>query len=195
METKSEPLISSESTTKSSSEETKNSTTETMVSMDEPLGELDGALNRLAINTSNKLGLNLKTLSLKQLYLNQWQHLKSWGSFIDTNRMKTPNSTLQWSRRIVRNVDHFQSNYLCVFLILVIYCVLTSPLLLLAMAANLGACYIVMLKNSESPLKLFGRQLSLAKQYLFVMIASIPLFYLAGAGSAVFWVQKPFIFN
>ncbi len=193
METKSEPLISSESTTKSSSEETKNSTTATVVSMDEPLGELDGALNRLATNTSIKLGLNLKTVSVKQLYLNQWQQLKSWGSFIDTNRMKTPNSTLQWSRRIVRNVDHFQSNYLCVFLILVIYCVLTSPLLLLAMAANLGACYIVMLKNSESPLKLFGHQLSLAKQYLFVMIASIPLFYLAGAGSAVFWVDFPLI--
>jgi hypothetical protein len=63
------------------------------------------------------------------------------------------------------------------------------------MAANLGACYIVMLKNSESPLKLFGRQLSLAKQYLFVMIASVPLFYLAGAGSAVFWVYLRFIFT
>lgn len=153
--------------------------------MMEPLGELDGEiLARIATNTK----LSLKNLSLKQLYHNQWERMKSWGSFIDTNRMKTPSSTVLWSRRLIRNVEHFQSNYLCVFLILVIYCILTSPLLLLAMAASLGACYIITLKHTESPLKIFGYEMSLAQQYLVVATASFPLFYMAGAGSAVFWV-------
>ncbi|CAG2171951.1 unnamed protein product [Oppiella nova] len=45
-----------------------------------------------------------------------------------------------------------------------------------------------MLKNAESPLKLFGKKFSLGQQYLLLMIISFPLFYLAGAGQAVFWV-------
>ena len=114
--------------------------------------------------------------------------MRSWGSFIDTNKMKTPTSTLQWSKRVMRNLEHFQSNYVCVFLILVGYCILTSPLLLLAIAASPGACYIVTLRNSESPVKIFNYKLSLGQQYIAIAVASFPLFYFAGAGSAVFWV-------
>ncbi|RWS14650.1 prenylated Rab acceptor-like protein [Dinothrombium tinctorium] len=159
----------------------------THISFPEPLdGELDGELNKLANNTFSKM--SLKNMSLKQLYRNQWQNMRSWGSFLDTNRMKTPTTTKQWSRRLLRNLEFFQSNYLCVFLILVIYCILTSPMLLLAIGASLGACYIITLKNAESPVKLFGYKLSVGQQYLAVAIASFPLFYLAGAGSAVFWV-------
>ncbi|RWS25475.1 prenylated Rab acceptor-like protein [Leptotrombidium deliense] len=159
----------------------------TTVSFPDPLdGELDGELSKLATNTVGKM--SIKNFSVKQLYKNQWQNMRSWGSFLDTNRMKTPLTTKQWSRRLLRNLEFFQSNYLCVFLILVIYCVLTSPMLLLAIAAALGACYIVTLKNAESPVKIFGYKLSVGQQYLGIAIASFPLFYLAGAGSAVFWV-------
>ena len=158
----------------------------TSVTIDEPSGLLDGVLKGSPIHS--KPGLTLNKLSVKEIYKTLWSRMQSWGSFIDTSRMKTPNSTHQWSRRLVRNVEHFQSNYLCVFLILVVYCILTSPLLLLAIAAMAGLSYILMLKNAESPLKLFGYQFSLGQQYLLVMVISFPLFYLAGAGQAVFWV-------
>lgn len=154
------------------------------INIPEPFGELDGELSRLASSTR----IDLKNMSIKQIYHEKWSKMKPWGSFIDTNRMKTPTSTLNWTRRLIRNIEHFQSNYCCVFLILVVYCILTSPLLLLAIAASLGACYIIALKNSESPLKLFGYKLSLGQQYVMIGILSFPLFYLAGAGSAVFWV-------
>ncbi|KAI1287264.1 Prenylated Rab acceptor protein 1 [Halotydeus destructor] len=150
----------------------------------EPFGDLDGELNRLASSTK----IDLKNLSIKDLYQNKWKKMQTWGSFIDTNKMKTPASTMQWSRRIIKNLEHFQGNYICVLLILIIYCVLTSPLLLLALAASMGLGYIVTLKNAESPLKLFGRKLTLGQQYLVVGCVSFPLFYWAGAGSAVFWV-------
>lgn len=150
----------------------------------EPFGDLDGEISRLASSTR----LNLKNMSVKQLYQLQWQKMQTWGSFVDTNRMKAPSSTTAWTRRCIRNLEHFHSNYLCVFFILVIYCVLTSPLLLLALAAALGACYLVALKNAESPMKIAGYKLSLGQQYIGIGCLSFPLFYAAGAGSAVFWV-------
>ncbi len=48
--------------------------------------------------------------------------------------------------------------------------------------------YLVTLKNAEKPIKFFGRRLTLGQQYLAIAIGSLPLFYLVGAGSAVFWV-------
>ncbi|XP_054168968.1 prenylated Rab acceptor protein 1-like [Oppia nitens] len=160
----------------------------TSLLIDEPSGDLDGQMKVPAGHRVSRSGLPFNKLSPKEMSELLWSRLQSWGSFIDTNRMKTPNSTVQWSRRLVRNIEHFQSNYLCVSLILVIYCVLTSPLLLLAIVAIAGLGYIVMLKNAESPLKLFGYKFSLGQQYLFLMIISFPLFHLAGAGQAVFWV-------
>ncbi len=51
------------------------------------------------------------------------------------------------SKRLLKNADHFQSNYVFVFLVLFIYCLVTSPLLLIVLAAAGGACYIASLKQ------------------------------------------------
>ena len=63
---------------------------------------------------------------------------------------------------------------------------MTSPLLLFALAALLGAFYA--LSNLEKKLVVGGHELSLAQQYGLVTVISFPLFYIAGAGAAVFWV-------
>ncbi|CAG2168314.1 unnamed protein product, partial [Oppiella nova] len=112
----------------------------------------------------------------------------------DTNKMVFPMAISQWSRRLLKNLQYFQSNYLCVFVILIIYCILTSPLLLLALSASIGAAYILTLKNAERPLKFFGKRLTLGQQYLCVGVVSLPLFYIVGAGSAVFWVLGASLF-
>ena len=152
--------------------------------MMEPMGELDGAINSLAVSAK----YNLTQLSPKQLLLSRWKLMKSWGMFIDTNKMLFPTAINQWSRRLIKNLQFFQSNYLCVLIILLIYCILSSPLLLLALSASFGAGYILTLKNAERPIKFFGRRLTLGQQYLAVAVCSLPLFYLVGAGAAVFWV-------
>lgn len=46
-------------------------------------GELDGELNKVASST-----LSLKNLSPKQLYTFLWSNVRSWGSFIDSSKMK-----------------------------------------------------------------------------------------------------------
>lgn len=150
----------------------------------EPMGELDGTINNLAMSAK----YNLTQMTPKQFLLARWSTMQSWGSFIDTSKMVLPVSIQQWSKRLVFNLKHFQSNYFCVFFILFIYCILTSPLLLLVLAAVLAAGYIITLKNAERPLKIFGRKLNLGQQYFGLAICSLPLLYVVGAGGAFFWV-------
>ncbi|KFM57392.1 Prenylated Rab acceptor protein 1, partial [Stegodyphus mimosarum] len=99
-----------------------------------------------------------------------------------------PPSFPKCTTRVVRNIDYFQSNYIIVFIGLIVYCILTSPLLLIAIAALLGSCYIIKLRNDAKEVILFGQKLTLAHQYALVSIISFPLFYLAGAGQVVFWI-------
>lgn len=117
--------------------------------------------------------------------------IQNWSEFLNTSRMmKAPGNTNQLTRRLVANLSHFQGNYLCVSLVLVVYCILTSPLLLLAIAAYLFALYVVTARIAT------GRQLTLVggfrpnlhQQYSFITLISLPLLWVAGAPSAVFWV-------
>jgi hypothetical protein len=66
---------------------------------------------------------------------------------------------------------------------------------LIAVAASLGACYILSVKNAERKVTVFGYELTLAQQYGLVAACSIPLFYLAGAGAAIFWVLGKILFH
>jgi len=123
------------------------------------------------------------------------QGLKSWRDFCNTNKFKPPSNVASVGRRLMINVEQFQSNYLCVFIILFVYCILTSPLLLIALAACSGAIYYIRAKNSEtSRVVIAGREISPAYQYAAVAVLSFPLFYMAGAGTTIFWVIGASIF-
>merc|ERR1712042_286620 len=89
---------------------------------------------------------------------------------------------------LYKNVEYFQSNYVMVFIVLVLYCLISSPLLLIVIAATGGACYIAGLKNAERKLSIAGHEVSLAQQYGLITVCSIPFFLIAGAGGIVFWV-------
>ncbi|XP_032084576.1 prenylated Rab acceptor protein 1 [Thamnophis elegans] len=114
--------------------------------------------------------------------------IRPWANFVDQRRFAKPQNFGVLCKRLVRNVEYFQSNYVFVFLGLIVYCLITSPLLLIALAVFFGACYIMYLKTQQSQLVLLGRELSTAHQYSLAGAVSFPFFWLAGAGSAVFWV-------
>ncbi|KAK2707286.1 hypothetical protein QYM36_015094 [Artemia franciscana] len=122
------------------------------------------------------------------------KNLKSWAVFFAPSNFKTAINIQQLSSRLITNIEHFQSNYLCVFLALTIFCILTSPLLLIAIAACLGGCYIMSKRSSENPLKIGSHVLTLPQQYAVVGVLSFPLFYIAGAGAAVFWILGASVF-
>jgi anoctamin-1 len=136
----------------------------------------------------------LSSLAAKEWFGQRRENIRAWTVFLNTGNFRAPSSIPRLSKRIMRNVEYFQSNYFFVFLGLFAYCLITSPLLLIAVAASLGACYILSVKNAERKIAVFAHELSLAQQYGLVAVCSLPLFYLAGAGAALFWVLGASIF-
>ncbi|ESO93854.1 hypothetical protein LOTGIDRAFT_153327 [Lottia gigantea] len=134
------------------------------------------------------MSLKLSSVSAREWFQKTREGLKSWPEFIKTDRFKVPKSVAPVPQRIIKNIEYFQGNYLFVFLGLFLFCILTSPMLLVAIAVCLGACYIISLKNADKKISIMGRELGLAQQYTTVGLCSFPLFWLAGAGSAVFWI-------
>lgn len=143
-------------------------------------------------SSSKRFDFSQLTLPLGQLgypQAQEWvQHRKAnvrpWPLFLNSNNFRPPPSVTRLSKRLVKNVEYFQSNYLFVFIVLVIYCLITSPLLLITVAASLGICY----KVSQRHAAIFSNKLTLAQVYCVVGICSLPVFYLVGAGAALFWV-------
>jgi len=165
--------------------------------------ELDGQIDSPTIPTSKSvsslnLGMfrtmsNLQNISLESLKPQEWiakrrETLKPWTEFMAFSRFKKPSAVGVAGSRVIKNIEHFQSNYLFVFIGLAIYCVITSPYLLFALFAFIGGCYILHLKNKDGKLRLFGKELSLAQLYSTAAICSVPVFLFAGATSAVFWI-------
>ncbi|EDM08054.1 Rab acceptor 1 (prenylated), isoform CRA_b [Rattus norvegicus] len=84
--------------------------------------------------------------------------IRPWGTFVDQQRFSRPRNVGELCQRLVRNVEYYQSNYVFVFLGLILYCVVTSPMLLVALAVFFGACYILYLRTLQSKLVLFGEK-------------------------------------
>lgn len=137
---------------------------------------------------------NGQALSLKAWLIQFRQNIRPWTTFFNTSYFKTPPSVQKLTQRIVRNIMYFQSNYFIVSLILTLYCLITSPLLLLAVCCSLTACYMLGRRNPDQKLKVFGRELTLPQQYALVAGCSLPVYIWAGAGSAMFWVLGASIF-
>lgn len=114
--------------------------------------------------------------------------IKPWAEFINTNLFRKPLNVTQWSKRAVKNIENYQTNYLFVFVGLIVYCIITSPLLLIAICAFFLMSYFISARPSQTPIKIFGNEISTTQQYGVAALCSFPLFLLAGAGSAVFWV-------
>lgn len=126
--------------------------------------------------------------SAKDWFDRRRTHIRPWSNFVDQRRFTRPMNFGDLCKRVTRNVEHFQSNYVFIFLGLILYCIITSPMLLIALTVLFGACYIIYLKTLQSKMVLFGRELTTANQYGIAGAVSFPFFWLAGAGAAVFWV-------
>lgn len=62
-------------------------------------------------------------------------------------------------------------------------------MLLFAIAGTFYLGYKLSKRYAEKQsLKIFGKELTLAQQYGVLLLCSMPVYYLAGAGAAMFWV-------
>ncbi|KAM7343461.1 prenylated Rab acceptor protein 1 isoform 1-T2 [Cochliomyia hominivorax] len=113
------------------------------------------------------------------------QYIRPWSEFLNTTNFKTAASMPRLTSRFVRNLDYFKSNYIFVFIVLMIYCLITSPLILFVLAGVAYASHRV--RKAQTPVSVFGHQLSTAHQIMALNVASVPILFLVGAGSALFW--------
>ncbi|RZC42353.1 prenylated Rab acceptor protein 1 [Asbolus verrucosus] len=124
----------------------------------------------------------------KEWLSKQRQNVRPWLLFVQTSNFKIAPSLPRLSKRIMRNIEYFQSNYLFVFLGLIVYCLVTSPLILVAIAGSFYAGYRLNRRHQERKLVLFKKELTLAQVYGLVVLCSMPVYYLVGAHGAMFWV-------
>jgi len=152
-----------------------------------------GGIPGIKLPNDGSLGFFPNKLSVSKQMLIDWlsksrERIRPWTTFFASSNFKAPVSAQRLPRRIVKNVEYFQSNYLFVFIGLFIYCMITSPLLFLAVMGSFGVCYYLFTKSLERRAVLFGKELTLVQQYCMVGLCSLPVFYIVGAGAALFWV-------
>ncbi|MFT7815842.1 prenylated Rab acceptor protein 1 isoform X2 [Arapaima gigas] len=82
--------------------------------------------------------------------------MRPWSAFVDQRKFSKPRNFGELCQRVVRNLDTYHSNYTFIFLGLILYCIISSPMLLIALAVFVGAFYIIHLKSLESKLVVFG---------------------------------------
>lgn len=114
--------------------------------------------------------------------------VRPWAEFLDLRRVSRPQGMGDATKRLISNIHRFQSNYVFVFLGLVLYCVVTNPTLLFALAFCAAAWWFVAVKNKGENIAIFGRDTSSKELYALLGVIAVPLFYFAGAGSTVFWI-------
>lgn len=146
------------------------------------------------LKTNPSLFQSGQALSLKAWLIQFRQNIRPWTTFFNTSYFKSPPSLQKLSQRIIRNIVYFQSNYFIISLVLTLYCLLTTPLLLLAVCCSLTACYMLNKRNTDQKLKVFGHELTVPQQYALVAGCSLPIYIWVGAGSAMFWVLGASIF-
>lgn len=161
----------------------------------DPVDDLKGDIEIPATETTSiksssarAMAVSLSNIKVREWFQRQRDSIQPWSEFLNSKKFRPPKSVGLGGKRILKNIASFQSNYLFVFLGLLVFCLLTSPVLLIVIAACLGACYIINLKNAERKIVVLGKELSLGQQYGAIGLLSFPLFWVAGAGSAVFWV-------
>jgi hypothetical protein len=114
--------------------------------------------------------------------------VQPWGDLANPKRYQLPKALVPAGKRVVRNLDRFQSNYALVLLAFTVAAILLSPILLLGIAVCLVACYAIMRRGQDKRLAVWGYEFSAQHQYVAVGIFSIPFLWLIGAGATVTWV-------
>ena len=115
-------------------------------------------------------------------------NMGSWVSFFDPKQFSVPSSAGNLTDRLKANLTGFYANYVVVSLILLAYCLFTSPLLLIGALVYGLLAYSVVSRNQE--MTLFGQTLSRNQQLAGLTICAVPLFLLLGLTGVFFWVSR-----
>ncbi|XP_034653617.1 prenylated Rab acceptor protein 1 [Drosophila subobscura] len=111
--------------------------------------------------------------------------MRPWTVFFNVQNFKTAVSMQRLTGRVKRNLSYFQSNYIFVFVVLMIYCLITSPLILFVLGGAAFLCHRLRARNTN--ITVMGNQLTPRQQIIAVNLGATPLLFLVGAGAVLFW--------
>lgn len=85
--------------------------------------------------------------------------VRPWSEFLNIRSLTKPAGVSAGTSRVLANLVRFQSNYLFVFLGLVIYCIVSNPTLLFALGFCGAAWWFIAVKNNSENIKILGESL------------------------------------
>ncbi|EDW08981.1 prenylated Rab acceptor protein 1 [Drosophila mojavensis] len=140
----------------------------------------------------NKVNIDLQSIPALQnlpspleLLHSVRRSLRPWTVFFNLNNFKSAVSMQRLKNRVSRNLSYFQSNYIFIFFVLMIYCLITSPLTLLVIAAVAFGCHKI--RSINKNVCVVGCDVTPQQQILALNLGAAPLLILAGAGAVLFW--------
>jgi len=155
-------------------------------------GELDSSplIEQSTSKKSNFLMASWSNISMPgnvgTVLQQQRDKIRPWSEFAEQKSFGAPVSMQEWTKRLLKNIEHYQANYIITFMLLMVYCILTSPLLLIALAVSATGSYVVS-KHEGQNLVIGGKQIPPQFRYGIVGLISFPLLFIAGVGAALFW--------
>jgi hypothetical protein len=117
----------------------------------------------------------------------RFANLKPISEFLDLKRLSKPANFAEVQSRVNYNLGHFSSNYVVVFAMLSIYCLVTHLLLLFVIVLVVAGMWGIG--------KLEGRDLDIgvlratsSQLYTGLLVIAVPLGFIASPVSAFFWL-------
>jgi len=129
---------------------------------------------------------------LKEFFLS-WKNehlslksMRSWSAFCDKTKFSLPKIADTLSR-FKSNLLYWQTNYVVIFLILVIYCIITNPWFLLIVGLC-GGMWGYIFHWKKDPIKLGNYEVTERQKTIILSVVTALLFYLASVGNTIFWL-------
>ncbi|KAL7747835.1 hypothetical protein RI367_006770 [Sorochytrium milnesiophthora] len=124
---------------------------------------------------------------LRQWRAERFHNVRPWSDFLDKSRVRQPGSWTVAQERMGANWATYQGNYMVLFLVISLFCLISSPFLLFVIGAIVGA-HTFLNGFPGDRIQIGGNAHDKAKLKLYLNIASVPLLYFASAGGALLWV-------
>lgn len=125
---------------------------------------------------------------LKDWAMSKRESLRAWQDFGNYTRVSKPGNIAVISKRVSHNIMYYYTNYTFISALLILYCIISSPLLLLAITVSGGACYLISTQKEGKTVHIGGHTFTPKDQGVVAACISIPLLFFASAGTVIFWV-------
>lgn len=66
--------------------------------------------------------LSLSNPAAKEWFNQRRQSVRPWANVLDSKKFNKPKNVGAWTKRTIKNIEHFQTNYFFVFIVLIVYC-------------------------------------------------------------------------